>query len=43
LQGHYAASFAIGAVRAEDIVYYAGLIVVALFIAIRIVESKRWR
>lgn len=43
LQGHYSPSFSVGIVRAEDIVYYAGLMVVALFIAIRLVESKRWR
>ncbi|GAB4508582.1 MAG: ABC transporter permease [Anaerolineae bacterium] len=43
LQGHYGVSFAFGLVRAEDVVYYAGIIVIALFISIRIVESRRWR
>jgi ABC-2 type transport system permease protein len=43
LQGHYNSSFAYGLLRAEDIVYYAGLIVIMLFIAIRVVESRRWR
>ena len=43
LQGHFSASFAVGLVRAEDIAYYAGMIVVMLFITIRLVESRRWR
>ncbi|MCU0511756.1 MAG: ABC transporter permease subunit [Anaerolineae bacterium] len=43
LRGHYAPSFSIGVVRAEDVVYYAGVMAVALFIAIRLLESKRWR
>lgn len=43
LQGHFNTSFAYGLVRAEDAVYYAGLIVIALFITIRVVESHRWR
>jgi ABC-2 type transport system permease protein len=43
MKGHYQPSFSIGVVRAEDIIYFAGVIVVALFIAIRVVESKRWR
>ncbi|PJF40871.1 MAG: ABC transporter permease [Chloroflexi bacterium] len=43
LQGHFATSFGQGLVRAEDIVYYAGLMAVMLFITIRIVESHRWR
>ena len=30
-------------VRAEDVAYYAGLIVVMLFVTIRVVESYRWR
>lgn len=41
--GHFATSFSIGVIRAEDVVYFAGVIVVALFVAIRIVESRRWR
>lgn len=43
LQGHFLPSFAVGLVRYEDIVYYAGLIVISLYITIRIVESRRWR
>jgi ABC-2 type transport system permease protein len=43
LQGHFVPSFAEGVIRGEDIVYYAGLIVVMLYIAVRLVESRRWR
>ncbi len=43
LGGHFSSSFGVGIVRLEDIVYYAGIIVVALFVAIRVVESQRWR
>jgi ABC-2 type transport system permease protein len=43
LQGHYVTSFAVGVVRLEDIVFYAGLITLALFLAIRAVEMRRWR
>lgn len=43
LQGHYSTSFAVGLLRAEDVVFYAGIIVVMLFITIRLVESNRWR
>jgi ABC-2 type transport system permease protein len=43
LGGHFNTSFGVGIIRLEDIVYYAGIIVVALFVAIRVVESQRWR
>lgn len=43
LAGHYSASFAYGIVRGEDIAYFAGIIVIMLFIAVRVVESHRWR
>jgi ABC-2 type transport system permease protein len=43
LQGHFITSFAYGLVRAEDAAYYAGLMVIALFITMRVVESHRWR
>lgn len=43
LQGHFTTSFAVGVVRAEDVAYYAGIIVVMLFVAIRVIESHRWR
>lgn len=43
LPGHFSTSFAVGLIRMEDIVYFAGLIVVVLFAAIRVVEARRWR
>src|SRR5690606_10723090 len=43
LQGHFVSSFAYGLVRAEDVAYYAGLIVIMLHITMRVVESHRWR
>ncbi len=43
LQGHFTPSFAEGIIRGEDIVYFAGLIVVMLYIAIQLVQSRRWR
>jgi ABC-2 type transport system permease protein len=43
LQGHFISSFAYGLVRAEDVAYYAGMMVIMLFITIRVVESRRWR
>jgi len=43
LTGHFSTSFAVGLVRAEDVAYYAGIMVITLFIAIRVVESHRWR
>lgn len=43
LAGHYSTSFAYGIVKAEDIAYFAGIIVIMLFIAVRVVESHRWR
>lgn len=43
LQGHFSASFAFGLFRGEDVAYFAGIIAITLFIAIRLVESRRWR
>ena len=43
LQAHYAPSFLVGVIRFEDIVFFIGLITGALFITIRVVESRRWR
>ena len=43
LQGHFSTSFAVGILRGEDVVYYVGIIGIALFIAVRLVESRRWR
>ncbi|MEP7290322.1 MAG: ABC transporter permease, partial [Chloroflexota bacterium] len=43
LQGHFSTSFAVGLLRAEDVAFFAGVIMVALFVTVRIVESNRWR
>lgn len=43
LQGHYSTSFAVGLFRAEDVAYFAGMIVVSLFVTIRLLEMRRWR
>ncbi len=43
LAAHYSNSFAFGTVRAEDMAYFAGIIAIMLFIAVRVVESHRWR
>jgi ABC-2 type transport system permease protein len=43
LQGHFSTSFSVGLMRAEDVAYFAGIIVITLFITIRVIESKRWR
>jgi ABC-2 type transport system permease protein len=43
LQAHYASTLASGVVRAEDIAYFLLVIVGALFITVRIVETRRWR
>ena len=43
LQGHYSTSFAGGLLRAEDVAFFGGVMVVALFVTIRVVESNRWR
>jgi ABC-2 type transport system permease protein len=43
LQGHFSTSFAYGILRSEDVVFFAGVIVVMLFVTIRLVESNRWR
>lgn len=43
LPGHYIGSFASGLVRFEDIIYYAGVIAIALFITLRLVELRRLR
>lgn len=43
LQGHFSTSFAVGLLRAEDVAFFAGVIAVALFVTVRIVESNRWR
>jgi ABC-2 type transport system permease protein len=43
LQGHFSTSFAAGLIRAEDIVFFSGIIAVVLFMTIRVVESNRYR
>lgn len=43
LPGHFSTSFAVGLVRMEDIVYFAGMITVVLYMAIRVIEARRWR
>jgi ABC-2 type transport system permease protein len=43
LQGHFISSFAYGLVRAEDVAYFAGMMVIMLFVTIRVVEAHRWR
>lgn len=43
LQAHYNATLAQGIVRAEDIVYFVSLMIGALFVTTRIVETRRWR
>ncbi len=43
LPGHFSTSFAVGLLRGEDVVYFAGIIAVTLFITIRVIESRRWR
>jgi len=43
LQGHFSTSFAVGLIRLENIFYYAGMMVIMLYITIQLVESRRWR
>ncbi len=43
LTAHYNATMARGILRAEDVVYFVFLIIGALFITTRIVETRRWR
>lgn len=43
LQAHYDATMARGIIRAEDIIYFVFMIIGALFITVRIVETRRWR
>jgi ABC-2 type transport system permease protein len=40
-QGHFSTSFAIGVIRLEDVVYFVGVTVVALFISTRAIEAQR--
>ncbi len=43
LQAHYGATLAQGIIRAEDILYFVFVIIGALFITTRLVETRRWR
>lgn len=43
LQGHFSTSFAVGLLRAEDVAFFAGIMAIALFAAIRAVEAQRMR
>ncbi|MCS6834520.1 MAG: ABC transporter permease [Anaerolineae bacterium] len=43
LQGHFAPSFAVGLIRGEDVIYYAGVIVVALYLSIQALDARRLR
>lgn len=43
LQGHYSSSFEQGLLRAEDAAFFAGIVVIMLFLTIRTVEASRWR
>jgi ABC-2 type transport system permease protein len=43
LQAHYSVTLAQGVVRGEDIAYFIFVIIGALFITTRLVETRRWR
>jgi ABC-2 type transport system permease protein len=43
LQGHFSSSFAYGLLRAEDVAYFAGMIVILLFVTMRVMAARRWR
>jgi ABC-2 type transport system permease protein len=42
-QTHYLYSFAIGLVRLDDLIFFAGVIAVSIFFTTQVVESRRWR
>jgi len=42
LQGHYSTSFAVGIIRLEDVIYFAGMMFIMLFITVQFVEARRW-
>ena len=43
LQAHFSATMSQGIIRAEDIAYFVFVIIGALFITTRLVETRRWR
>lgn len=40
-QGHFATTFAVGVVRLEDMMYFIGVIILALFISTRLIAGQR--
>lgn len=42
LQAHYSTSFVQGVIRAEDVVFYCGVMAVMLFATVQVLESRRW-
>ncbi len=42
LQGHYSTSFAVGIIRLEDVIYFAGMMFIMLYITVQFVEARRW-
>ena len=42
LQGHYSTSFAVGIIRLEDVIYFAGMMLIMLFLTVQFVEARRW-
>jgi hypothetical protein len=40
--GHYQSTFGQGVIETVDILYFVSLTAVALFLAIRVVEARRW-
>ena len=43
LQAHYNSTLGRGIIRLEDILYFVFMIIAALFITTRVVETRRWR
>jgi ABC-2 type transport system permease protein len=43
LQAHYSATMLRGVIRAEDLLYFVFMIIGALFITTRLIETRRWR
>jgi ABC-2 type transport system permease protein len=43
LQAHFGSTLAQGIIRAEDLIYFVFIIIGALFITTRLVETRRWR
>lgn len=41
-QGHFSTTFGSGVILLHDIVYFSGVIVLALFISTRTIEAQRW-